>query len=499
MDEKQDLSDYWTIKIYSKKYGDIYFSRINEKIFDVIEMVKSNPEKLTDILMENSFYSERNKILKTEIDFNQFSNEEKEEFYINFIPLQFEEYPINRNLSDYDNFEKAVEFWRNMVRKRNKEFLKEFYKSRMDMSLALSGNSFVQFDQILSAPYKDLNEQIQLGLHPFSESFGSIKDAIKIPSIKLYTENFYPSLTNALKGFNETLGPLVAKITDPLKSFSEQMAETQKTLGLSFERCKSAIDLIPEYFSISKIARDEENEINLYIQNTHDENELEYNINTVETNKGFIDFLHDIPKGDVIRFLGHLQSYPYLALIDDVGKKIFESIKKEIVNYTKSEKGMLFFHARERKKGTREFTSNEMWETHYGVLGMNRYNFIGKPAFYVATELETARKEVESEDYPESTVMKINLINEMTVFDISSEDCPLVSYCDMEKESGNNFSAYLIPNFLSVCCSFINLKKRHSVDAIKYKSNKNKGGICYVILDKSPKDFFDEGEIEVYE
>ena len=138
-----------------------------------------------------------------------------------------------------------------------------------------------------------------------------------------------------------------------------------------------------------------------------------------------------------------------------------------------------------------------MWETHYGVSGMNRYNFIGKPAFYVTTELETARKEVESEDYPESTVMKIKLINEMTVFDISSEECPLVSYCDIEKESGNNFSAYLIPNFLSVCCSFINLKKRHSVDAIKYKSNKNKGGICYVILDKSPKDFFDEGEIEV--
>ena len=46
MDEKQDLSDYWTIKIYSKNYGDIYFSRINEKISDVIEMVKSNPEKL---------------------------------------------------------------------------------------------------------------------------------------------------------------------------------------------------------------------------------------------------------------------------------------------------------------------------------------------------------------------------------------------------------------------------------------------------------------------
>ena len=497
MDEKQDLSDYWTIKIYSKKYGDIYFSRINEKISDVIEMVKSNPEKLTDILMENSFYSERNKILKTEIDFNQFSNEEKEEFYINFIPLQFEEYPINRNLSDYDNFEKAVEFWKNKVRIRNKEFLKEFNKSQMDMSLALSGNSFVQFNQMLSDPYKDLKNLINLELHPLTETFRGIEDAINLSSIHSYTENFYPSLTNALKGFNETLGPLVAKINDPLKSFSEQMFETQKNLGLSFERCKSAIDLIPEYFSISRISRDEENEIELYVQNTHDENELEYNINTVETNKGFIDFLHDIPKGDVIRFLGHLQSYPYLALIDDVGKKIFESINKEIVNYTKKEKNLLFFHARERRKGTRDFTTNEMWETHYGVSGMNRYNFIGKPAFYVTTELETARKEVESEDYPESTVMKIKLINEMTVFDISSEECPLVSYCDIEKESGNNFSAYLIPNFLSVCCSFINLKKRHSVDAIKYKSNKNKGGICYVILDKSPKDFFDEGEIEV--
>ncbi|MDO5773341.1 MAG: hypothetical protein Q4P16_03385 [Spirochaetales bacterium] len=101
---------------------------------------------------------------------------------------------------------------------------------------------------------------------------------------------------------------------------------------------------------------------------------------------------------------------------------------------------------------------------------MGRYNFVGNPLYYVATVIDVAKKEVQSEDNPESTILKLKIIKEMNVFDISTENCPLITYCNIEKDDNNDFTAYLIPNFLASCCLYLNKKERHTVDAIKYKS-----------------------------
>lgn len=218
-------------------------------------------------------------------------------------------------------------------------------------------------------------------------------------------------------------------------------------------------------------------------------------MNDIKYDKGFIEFLHDVKEKDVIRFLTHLQDFPYLALLDELGKQIFELVQSEIVKYTTTVSNQEFYRARAKEKDAVNWTCNQIGQPQYGVPGMGRFNFLGKPYFYVTSDETTAKKEVESSSKPESTVMKLKQIKDMKIFDISSENCPLVTYCSIDKKDDNDYTAYLVPSFLSVCCAYLNKKQRHSVDAIKYKSIKNKDGFCYVILDKSYAEFFDDGEI----
>ena len=39
-----EITDLWTIKINSEKYGELYFSRISDNLSDIISTVKSNPD-----------------------------------------------------------------------------------------------------------------------------------------------------------------------------------------------------------------------------------------------------------------------------------------------------------------------------------------------------------------------------------------------------------------------------------------------------------------------
>lgn len=488
-----DISDLWSIKIRSSQYGELTFSRITEELLSIIDSIESKPENLISCLMENSYNQARN-IPIEQIDFSKFTDAEKKDFYIHFLPLQFEGYEIDNDISDFENFEKAVEFWKEKRREAAQLVSESIRQKQLEMSLALSGNSIAQMNRLFD-PLRNFQKQMELSMRPFNTLAKTIEEATRIPSLTSYTEGLYPSLSNALQGFNDVYGPLIAKINEPMKTFREQMLETTSALSLHFENYQSAISLIPENYFISTIYRDEDEKYSIYVQDPEDTEEVEYNINNASADEGFIKFLHDIPKKDVIRFVTHLQEYPYLALVDEVGKQIFEAVQTKISDYITIEHNHVFFRARSKTKGAVDWTPLQIGQPQYGIPGMGRYNFLGKPLFYVTTEIETAKLEVESEAEPESTVVKFNQVQDMKVFDISSEDCPLMTYCNMDKQPGNDYTAYLVPNFLSVCCSYLNKKERHSVDAIKYKSNKSENGYCYVILDKAPLDFFDEGEI----
>lgn len=477
-----EISDLWTIKINSKKYGELCFTRISDKLSDIISSVKNNPEKIFEILMKNSFYEERNTIKKEVVDFLQFSESEKIDFYEQFLPLQFDGYEINDNMNNYENFIAAIDFGQQQTDNHHKQINELMMQSKIDMSMALSG---LRMDQIISAANRHLSQ-----LSGIYNTIGKTTSEY----FSKYNQNMYSNLSNALEKLSSSVGPSIVRINETLSSsLTNQIFETTKKLNVPFEQYASALKFIPDNYTISKIVRDKMGEFDIFVQDPEEENE--YNLNNAEVDASFFYFLRNIPKEKVVKFLTHLQEYPYLALIDDTGKEIFEAVQNKISESIKIEKNMIFYRARAKKKNQPDWTTLQMGELQYGFPSMQRYNFIGKPRLYVTSEIETAKIEVENEKEPESTVMRLNQIKEMTVFDISTEDCPLVSYCNKDKETGNDYTAYLIPNFLSVCCSYLNKQKRHSVDAIKYKSNKNPNGFCYVILDKTPFEFFDEGEI----
>ena len=367
--------------------------------------------------------------------------------------------------------------------------------TEMNLSKALSGADYVNIGYKLVDPIRDLQEKVQKSLAPMDDFYKSLEATKKLTNITL--EDCCPDLSKALTGINNIMGPLIVQINDPIKTLTEQMLETSKALSFPFEQYKSAIDLVPDYYSISKITRDESNEIDIYVKNTKKENAPEYNLKNAEADEGFVKFLHNITNEEAMDFLEHLQEFPYLALVNETGNKIFKAVQEKICSSIKKENNNTLYRARAKKDKDRDWTKNEIGLTQYGVPGMGRYNFVGCPVFYLATDIKTAKKEVENIDYPESTVIEYKQIKEMTVFDISTDDCPLISYCNNNKDERNNYTSYLIPNFLSVCCSYLNSQKRHSVDAIKYRSNKNDSGVCYVILDQSPLDFFDKGKLHL--
>ena len=479
-----EITDLWTIKINSEKYGELYFSRISDNLSDIVSTVKSNPDNCIEILMKNSFSENRNKVKLEQIDFSLLSETEKMNFFRNFLSIQFDGYQIKSNISDYENLEKAIEYWTKKTDERRDYLSKSIKEAKMNMSLALSG---IRMDLLISSA-NDYIKQLQLSR--IYENIGKSVQNYFSP----YNQKIYSNLTNALKDFSVNMEPYIARINDTItSSLSSQIIEASKSFNFAIEQFRAALNLIPENYSISTISLNRTGEIDIFVQDP--EEETEYNLNNAEVDEGFFNFLRNIPKEKVVKFLTHLQEYPYLALIDDIGKEIFEAVQNQISESIKIERNMVLYRARAKKENQPDWTPLQMGELQYGFPSMQRYNFIGKPRLYLTSEIETAKMEVENEKEPESTVMRLTQIKEMTVFDISTEDCPLVSYCNKDKEMGNDFTAYLIPNFLSVCCSYLNKQKRHSVDAIKYKSNKNPNGYCYVILDKTPFDFFEEGEI----
>ncbi len=479
-----EITDLWTIKINSEKYGELYFSRISDNLSDIVSTVKSNPDNCIEILMKNSFSENRNKVKLEQIDFSLLSETEKMNFFRKFLSIQFDGYQIKSNISDYENLEKAIEYWTKKTDERRDYLSKSIKEAKMNMSLALSG---IRMDLLISSA-NDYIKQLQLSR--IYENIGkSVQDYFSP-----YNQKIYSNLTNALKDFSVNMEPYIARINDTItSSLSSQIIEASKSLNIPIEQYRAALNLIPENYSISTISRNEIGEIDIFVQDPEEENE--YNLNNADVDEGFFNFLRNIPKEKVVKFLTHLQEYPYLALIDDIGKEIFEAVQNQISESIKIERNMVLYRARAKKENQPDWTPLQMGELQYGFPSMQRYNFIGKPRLYLTSEIETAKMEVENEKECESTVMRLKQIKEMKIFDISTEDCPLVSYCNMDKKSDNDYTAYLIPNFLSVCCSYLNKQKRHSVDAIKYKSNKNPNGFCYVVLDKTPFEFFDEGEI----
>lgn len=496
------MSESCSIKIITKKYGELYFSKITGNISDIVE--QADNENIIPILMEKSYSEELNKIKKEDVDFNSFPEGEQKDFYEKFLSMQSQDY---KSLSGCESVQKAIEkasIFKAACSPAIESAMKsmQVFKAASNPIIGSAIKSMQEGSAIaslkLTGPKFPVFPNWGMQMPNILQTTGIFEEMNKLSSVlattNYFVENSYSSLFDALESFKEFQGNYVVKIDESTASLFDQVKAITTSLKIPSETFTS-LSYIPNYYSVSKISRDEAGYIDVYIKNSQDEDESEYLLNNIRYDNGFMQFIHDIPEEDILRFLAHLQDFPYLALLDDLGKKIFDAVQSKITECTNPISNQIFYRARARKNKDRNWTINEIGQPQYGVPEMGRYNFWGKAYFYVTTDEETARKEVENNEYPASTVMKLKQQKDLAVFDISSETCPLITYCNAEKDLGNNFTAYLIPNFLSVCCAYLNKNTRHSVDAIKYKSNKNEKGYCYVILDKEPLSFFDDGEI----
>ena len=495
--------------IITKKYGELHFSKITGNLSDIVE--KADNENIIPILMKENYSEELNTNFKKEdIDFHSFSEDEQKDFNHKFFAVQF------RTVSEYmeaikstpkleEVFNsimgntiveqsvstiKSMQTWSPMalVRKPVLPTFPAFHLQNLTMRIPpLIGKQMLPTFPVVPSCGIQMPEGL-LQLTKMTEEIGKLA---KVPS--LFAENHFSSLSSALGSFSKLQGSYIARINEQGKTLSNQIGMLAKFGLISPEIKSTAISFFPDY-TVSTIYRDEDNNVDVYAKNPEESDGAECNIKNVVQYKRFMETLN-ISRNEAMNFLGDLQEYPYLALATDVGKKIFEAVQTEIVKYVTKEKDNILYHARGKEKGKPDFTPIQMTEVLYGMPGMGRYNFVGQSRYYLTTDPETAKNEVECDEFPESTVLKLQQIQEMNVFDISSEDCPLASLCNMPKEVGNDYTAYLIPNFVAICCAYLNKSKRHSVDAIKYKSNKNGNGYCYVILDRTPLEFFDDGEI----
>lgn len=129
--------------------------------------------------------------------------------------------------------------------KENLEMTRKFLSEKLDLSFALGGNPLIQMEQMLcTIPSAEMIKRL-------SESYTNV--------IK---NSEYENLSKALKDLNNSSGIYIAKINEPFKQLSEQLAEVQKVIGLPNEIIKDS-SYIPNNFSISTIVKDNFNNVEI--------------------------------------------------------------------------------------------------------------------------------------------------------------------------------------------------------------------------------------------
>ncbi|WP_255285602.1 RES family NAD+ phosphorylase, partial [Bacillus wiedmannii] len=240
----------------------------------------------------------------------------------------------------------------------------------------------------------------------------------------------------------------------------------------------------------SKIPREN---YNLNPRYSNESNNLEYVLENKETKEtiavrdipnviAITDIIKDLTVEEIFDFFRYLVKFPMFGLKHPVGEKIFNEINK--VNL-RTFNDLVLYRVRERdvKKREMPFVDLEMFEAPYGFASHGRFNVIGQGELYTCSSGEIALKEVavENPDY-RYDIIEWELLQPVSLLDLSSYDSPLVQYSSFEKTTSNK-QEYLLPNFLSQCAKY------HGITGIRYKSIVDNSEMNYVFFDFEKKWF----------
>ncbi|MGE0074132.1 MAG: RES domain-containing protein [Sphaerochaetaceae bacterium] len=199
-----------------------------------------------------------------------------------------------------------------------------------------------------------------------------------------------------------------------------------------------------------------------------------------------------INESDTINFINFLENFPFLAMEDEVGKKIYEELNMMadqmcilVPRHTE------FYRCRKwEKRQSTPYTDLDMFAPYRAVAKAARFNNFGVNHLYMANSEKTAKDEIgRCKKY---NTLRAKNRNELHLLDLAPEMNIIFNYCLRGQRDKAFFPReYLMPNFISQCCAYLNQYEYHQIDGIRYPSTKNPSEYSFVLFNKSKDSFVD--------
>ena len=199
-----------------------------------------------------------------------------------------------------------------------------------------------------------------------------------------------------------------------------------------------------------------------------------------------------ISESDTINFINFLESFPFLAIENKVGKWIYKELalmadQMCVIIPRHAE----FFRCRKWETGqTMAYTDSDMFAPYRAVTKAARFNNFGVSHLYMASSEETAKYEIGR--CKKFNTLKAKNRNSLHLLKLAPEMNVIFSYCLRRQRDKAIFPReYLMPNFISQCCAYLNQTELHQIDGIRYPSTKNPSEFSFVLFNKSKDSFVD--------
>ena len=207
-----------------------------------------------------------------------------------------------------------------------------------------------------------------------------------------------------------------------------------------------------------------------------------------------INFMKTFSEEDFANFMQELQNFPFFALKNPVGKRIYNALKEYLKKNTLIiNKGTKFYRCREwDKKQVSHFTPDSMWNPPARKPSQHRFNTVGVSYLYVGNSPLIARKESGlTANKKRFTTVEMILKENVKVLDLSSDNTIIFNKCSIPNAK-KEYDTYLFPNFIASCLDYMRINESIDIDGIKYLSTKNKDGENFyniVFFDKGKSSF----------
>ena len=299
-----------------------------------------------------------------------------------------------------------------------------------------------------------------------------------------FTEFFNSSLTDCNKLLSEVMLPV-----DSIKLIRETIPSIMKFEEGNKRLLKDSYLEIPKESKISITLNPSKQKLIPMVQV---ENGIEYSLSLQPIVNSIPKIFNDISNAQAVTFISFLENYPFLAFKDPIGEKIFSELKKMASDSCSIiPRETQFYRCRGWDVDSDfPFTEEEMFGPYREVAIANRFNSFGICHLYLASSVDVARAEIGRKQ--KFNLMSCKNRNPLTLLDMSSTTNIVFEYCLKEKRDLAHFpKQYLLSNFVSQCCSYINRYEDIRIDGIRYSSTKNSEEFSYVLFNRS-KDLFKE-------